>query len=72
MATIDNITGTSMSTPTTVANAAPELKPNRAMAVATANSKKLEAPMSADGPATQWATLNFLFSQYAKPALKYT
>ncbi len=38
-----NITGTSTSTPTTVANAAPDCKPNREIATATANSKKLLA-----------------------------
>src|SRR5271165_5731446 len=48
-----SMTGTSISTPTTVARAAPELKPNRLIAAATANSKKLLAPISADGPATQ-------------------
>jgi hypothetical protein len=48
-----SITGTSISTPTTVASAAPELKPNRLMAAATASLKKLLAPISADGPATQ-------------------
>ena len=51
-ATTDSITGTSTSTPTTVASAAPDLKPNRLMAAATASSKKLEAPISAEGPAT--------------------
>ena len=34
-----NIRGTSMSTPTTVANAAPEEKPNKTTAVAIATSK---------------------------------
>ena len=34
--------GTSTNTPTTVANAAPEFKPNSDIATATANSKKLE------------------------------
>src|SRR5208283_6043270 len=48
-----SMTGTSMRTPTTVASAAPELKPNRLIAAATASSKKLLAPISADGPATQ-------------------
>ncbi|MCY1246103.1 hypothetical protein D9M72_593070 [compost metagenome] len=43
--------GTSISTPTTVASAAPEWKPNRLMAAATASSKKLEAPINADGHA---------------------
>jgi hypothetical protein len=51
--TTDSITGTSISTPTTVASAAPELKPNRLIAVATASSKKLLAPIKADGQATQ-------------------
>ena len=34
----------------------PELKPKRLIAAATANSKKLLAPISADGPATQCAS----------------
>jgi hypothetical protein len=36
-ATTASITGTSISTPTTVASAAPDWKPNRLMAVATAS-----------------------------------
>ncbi len=47
--TTDSITGTSTNTPTTVASAAPESIPNRLIATATASSKKLLAPMSADG-----------------------
>jgi hypothetical protein len=54
--TTDSITGTSISTPTTVASAAPESKPNRLMAAATASSKKLLAPISAEGAATQCAS----------------
>lgn len=50
------MTGTSTSTPTTVASAAPDWKPNSAIAVATASSKKLLAPMSAEGPATHHST----------------
>ena len=46
------MTGTSISTPTTVASAAPDSKPNRLMAAATASSKKFDAPISADGQAT--------------------
>ena len=61
MATTASITGTSMSTPTTVASAAPDSKPNSPMAVATASSKKLLAPISADGPATQNATPSLRF-----------
>jgi len=56
MATTVSITGTSINTPTTVASAAPECTPNRLTAAATASSKKLLAPINADGPATQWAT----------------
>lgn len=49
--TTSSITGTSMSTPTTVASTAPDSKPNREIAAATASSKKLEAPISAEGQA---------------------
>ncbi len=48
-----SVTGTSIHTPTTVASAAPELNPNRLIAVATASSVRFEALRSADGPATQ-------------------
>ena len=47
-----NIRGTSMSTPTTVANAAPEERPNKTTAVAIATSKWLEAPIKATGAAS--------------------
>ena len=47
-----NISGTSMSTPTTVANAAPEERPNKTTAVAIATSKWLEAPIKATGAAS--------------------
>ena len=62
-ATTASITGTSISTPTTVASAAPELKPNRLMAAATASSKKLLAPISADGQATLCCSPTARFSQ---------
>src|SRR4051794_16011851 len=39
MRTTESMTGTSTSTPTTVASAAPDWKPNRTIAVATASSK---------------------------------
>lgn len=58
-----NITGTSTSTPTTVANAAPDCKPNREIATATANSKKLLAPIIPAGAAILWG--NFL--HFAQP-----
>jgi hypothetical protein len=54
--TTESITGTSTRTPTTVASAAPDSKPNRPIAVATASSKKLLAPIRADGAATQCAS----------------
>src|SRR3970040_115212 len=68
----DNRTGTSMSTPTTVARAAPESGPNSAIAVATASSKKLLAPMSAPGAATAYSTRKRRISPYASEDLKYT
>jgi hypothetical protein len=57
--TTESMTGTSTSTPTTVASAAPDSKPNRLIAAATASSKKLLAPISAAGAATQCATPNW-------------
>lgn len=46
-----SIIGTSISTPTTVANEAPEFIPKSVIATATANSKKLEVPIRQAGPA---------------------
>ena len=51
MATSDNIIGTSTNTPTTVARAAPEFRPNKLMATATASSKKLDVqPLNLPNP----------------------
>ena len=61
--TTSSITGTSISTPTTVASAAPDSKPKRLMAAATDNSKKFDAPIRADGQATECFSPTFLFSQ---------
>src|SRR3569832_708439 len=72
MPTTSSMTGTSISTPTTVASAAPERKPNWLIAVATASSKKLEAPIKLDGPATQCATPSLRLSRYASPELRKT
>jgi hypothetical protein len=58
-ATNDNITGTSTKTPTTVTNAAGDCKPNNAIATATANSKKLLAPIIADGEQMACGNFNF-------------
>ncbi len=44
-----SIMGTSIKTPTTVTKAAPDSNQNKAMATATANSKKLLAPIMAEG-----------------------
>ncbi|EJX01327.1 hypothetical protein, secreted [gut metagenome] len=49
--TRNNITGTSVSTPTVVASAAGDVVPNKATATATANSKKLDAPIIPAGAA---------------------
>src|SRR4249920_2849400 len=67
---IESITGTSTSTPTTVTNAAPDSAPNRAIAVATANSKKLLAPINAPGAATEYGTLSRFISPYASDAFR--
>ena len=56
MRTTESMTGTSIRTPTMVARAAPDSKPNRLMATATASSKKLLAPIKEDGAATQCAS----------------
>ncbi|MNY20914.1 hypothetical protein D3C86_1544280 [compost metagenome] len=57
-ATSDSITGTSTSTPTTVTRAAPELRPNKPIATATASSKKFEVPIRAQGAATLKGTFH--------------
>ncbi len=61
--TTSSITGTSISTPTTVASAAPEWNPNRLIAAATASSKKLDAPIKAEGQATLCFSPTRRFSQ---------
>lgn len=70
IATSASITGTSTNTPTTVASAAPELSPNKAMATATANSKKLLAPIIAPGAAISWGNFHALAHKYAKKNIK--
>ena len=52
----ESMTGTSTSTPTIVASAAPEVGPKSVIATATASSKKLLAPISAPGEATLCGT----------------
>ena len=47
-----SITGTSISTPTTVASAAPEDSPKSIVAVAMATSKWFDAPIMAEGAAS--------------------
>ena len=44
--------------PTTVASAAPELRPKRPMATATASSKKFDVPIRAQGAATLWGSFH--------------
>ena len=48
-----NMTGTSTRTPTIVAKATGEVGPNREIATATDNSKKLDAPIIPAGAAIQ-------------------
>jgi hypothetical protein len=68
--TTDSITGTSTKTPTTVASAAPDAKPNKLIAAATASSKKLLATISADGAATQCASPTRRLRIYAQAELR--
>lgn len=49
--TNESMMGTSVSTPTVVARAAPLYMPNRLIATATASSKKLETPIIPAGAA---------------------
>ena len=58
-ATSDSIIGTSTRTPTTVTKAAGDCNPNKAMATATANSKKLLAPIIAEGEQIACGNFNF-------------
>src|SRR5690606_26581010 len=58
-----SISGTSISTPTTVASTAPLVTPNSTMATATAISKKLLAPIKPAGAATRCGTRQ----RYAHP-----
>ena len=49
MATNERVTGTSTTTPTTVASATPECRPSRLIATAKANLKQFGLPMSEHG-----------------------
>src|SRR5690625_6888512 len=62
--------GTSTSTPTTVARAAPEVTPKSTIAVATASSKKLEAPIKPAGAATLCGTRQAYAHPYAIAKMK--
>ena len=57
--------GTSVKTPTVVASAAGESIPNSAIATATANSKKLDAPIIPAGAAILCFNFNTLAAKYA-------
>lgn len=65
MPTRKSITGTSVSTPTVVANAAGEVVPNSAIATATASSKKFDAPIIPAGAAISCGSFNSLHAKYA-------
>jgi hypothetical protein len=65
-----NMTGTSISTPTTVAKAAPDESPNSIVAVAMATSKWLLAPIIAEGAASSYLNFSFLANQYVRVKIK--
>ena len=54
-----------------VAKAAPEFSPNKLIATATANSKKLEVPIIAHGAATLNGTFNRHAEKYAMAKIPY-
>ena len=68
--TSSSMTGTSVRTPTVVANAAGDVVPNRATATATASSKKLEAPIIPAGAAILWGNFNIWQAVYDIPKIK--
>ena len=63
-----SMTGTSTKTPTTVASAAPDCKPNNEIATATASSKKFDVPIIQAGAATLCGKSIFLAAKYATPS----
>lgn len=62
--------GTSVSTPTVVANAAGEVVPNNAIATATDSSKKLDAPIIPAGAAMLWGNFIHLHGRYEIKKMK--
>ena len=70
MRTSINITGTSVNTPTVVASAAGDVVPNSAIATATANSKKFDAPIIPAGAAMSCGIFNSLLAPYAMKKIK--
>ena len=64
------MTGTSTIMPTVVAKATGEVAPNKAIATATASSKKLEAPIIPAGAAISCESLNFFAARYATKKIK--
>jgi len=64
------MTGTQTKTPTTVASAVPDRRPNKLVAAATASAKRLLVRVGADGAATLCPTPKGNFSQWARPELK--
>ena len=69
MPTNASMMGTSTSTPTTVASAAPDSNPNKEMAAATASSKKLLAPIWAAGAAMSCGSRSNHAAAYPIPTM---
>ena len=65
-----SITGTSVNTPTVVANAAGLEVPNKATATATDNSKKFDAPIIPAGAAMSYGSLINLHIPNARKNIK--
>ena len=62
--------GTSVSTPTVVASAAGDDAPNKAIATATASSKKLEAPIIPAGAAILYGSFQIRHAIYAMAKIR--
>ena len=72
MATNERVTGTSTTTPTTVASATPECRPSRLIATAKTNLKQFGLPMSGHGVTQHHAEEDTVALLKVQVALKRT
>lgn len=65
----ESITGSSTTTPSTVASVAPDSGPKSVIAVVTTSSNEFEAPTSAPGEVIECSTFSHFIGSYAKAVL---